>query len=213
MQFEYICKRLQSRRDTSLRWHGPLYPKVQKVLEKLKNDTRACISTYVGESKFEVRDMHDGQNAVDINMETCSCQWELTGIPCVHAVRAIVSCGRIPEDYVHNCYSIETFRKAYSFIINPLKGQTERLETGKGPVAPNSEIRLPERPNKVRRLEPVEPTPSANRNLKLRRVGQKTLSCSKCHREGHNKNKCPTVDNVTPVAADTTGVPEGILKL
>ncbi|KAK4385899.1 hypothetical protein Sango_2713900 [Sesamum angolense] len=76
-------------------------------------------------------DMHGGQNVVDINMETCSCRrWELTGIPCVHAVSAIVSCGRIPKDYVHNSYSIETFRKTYNFIINPLRGQTEWPETG-----------------------------------------------------------------------------------
>ncbi|KAL0320080.1 UNVERIFIED_CONTAM: hypothetical protein Sradi_5269500 [Sesamum radiatum] len=201
----YLQKRLQSRRDTSVRWHGPLCPKVQKVIEKLKNDTRTCISTYAGGSKFEVRDMYGGQNAVDINMKTCSCRRrKLTGIPCVHAVSAIVSCGRIPEDYVHNCYSIETFKKAYSFIINPVRGQTEWPETGKGPVAPNSEIRLPGRPKKVRRREPDEPAPSTNKNLKLRRVGQKTLSCSKCHREGHNKRKCPTVDSVTPVVADTT---------
>ncbi|KAL0312256.1 UNVERIFIED_CONTAM: hypothetical protein Sradi_5624900 [Sesamum radiatum] len=78
----YLQKRLQSRRDTSVRWHGPLCPKVQKVIEKLKNDTRTCISTYAGGSKFEVRDMYGGQNAVDINMKTCSCRRrKLTGIP------------------------------------------------------------------------------------------------------------------------------------
>ncbi|KAL0461916.1 UNVERIFIED_CONTAM: hypothetical protein Slati_0079200 [Sesamum latifolium] len=102
------------------------------MIEKMKNDKRACISTYAGGSKFEVRDMHGGQNVVDINMKTCSCRrWELTGIPCVHAVSAIVSCGRIPEDYVHNCYSIETLKKAYSFIINLVREQTEWPETEK----------------------------------------------------------------------------------
>ncbi|KAK4420187.1 hypothetical protein Salat_2431600 [Sesamum alatum] len=83
---------------------------------------------------------------------------------------------------------------------------------GKGVVAPNSEIRLLGRPKKVRRRELDEPTPLPNQSLKLSRVGRKTLSCSKCHLEGYNKGKCPTketVDSVTPVAADTTRVPEG----
>ncbi|KAG8363956.1 hypothetical protein BUALT_Bualt19G0076300 [Buddleja alternifolia] len=48
-----IQKRLQAKRIEATKWDGPLCPKIQKILEKLKNDTRSCIFTYVGASKFE----------------------------------------------------------------------------------------------------------------------------------------------------------------
>ncbi|KAG8380435.1 hypothetical protein BUALT_Bualt06G0015000 [Buddleja alternifolia] len=159
-------KRLQAKRVEATNWDGPLCPKIQKILDKLKNDTRSCISTYVGGSKFEVRDGYGGQNAVNVNQRTCSCRrWDLNGIPCLHGVSAIASFGKEPKDYVHVCYHKDTYLKAYEFvIIQPRKNRIK--EAGKKTISKGN-------------LE------------KLRKVGQASVTCGICHEVGHNKKHCP----------------------
>ncbi|KAG8379804.1 hypothetical protein BUALT_Bualt07G0127400 [Buddleja alternifolia] len=52
-------------------------------------------------------------------------RWELSDIPCVHAMSAIMSAGRESEEYVDACYSVETHSKAYGFVVNPINGPSE----------------------------------------------------------------------------------------
>ncbi|KAG8374595.1 hypothetical protein BUALT_Bualt10G0011700 [Buddleja alternifolia] len=213
----YIHKTLQVRREFTDKWNDAICPKIQTTLEKLKNDTRSCMARYVGGTKFEVKDMYQGQYAVDIGLRTCSCRrWDLCGIPCIHGVSAIVASDREPEEYVHRCYNKETFLKAYGFIINPVRGQAEWPKTGRGPVSPNFEFRLPGH-NRVKcpTLKPIyeeenivtEPEDPENRvssphilgNVHIPEIAQgpdpmpkKKRKCSVCLREGHNRAKCPT---------------------
>ncbi|KAG8366649.1 hypothetical protein BUALT_Bualt17G0101600 [Buddleja alternifolia] len=190
----YIQKRLQVRRELTDKWNDAICPKIQTTLEKLKNDTRSCMARYVGGTKFEVKDMYQGQYAVDIGLRTCSCRrWDLCGIPCIHGVSAIVASDREPEEYVHRCYNKETFLKAYGFIINPVRGQVEWPKTGRGPVSPNFEFRLPGRPKKYRKKDDGEQPRAASKKKKLRKVGQKSVKCGICGTRGHNRVKCTTL--------------------
>ncbi|KAG8387137.1 hypothetical protein BUALT_Bualt03G0222000 [Buddleja alternifolia] len=203
----YLMKRLQSKRDCMTKWTGDICPKILKRMEKLKDATRGHISTYAGAGKFEVRDMY-GQYKVDLMQQSCSCRrWDLCGIPCVHAMSAIMSASREPEEYVNSCYSINAHQRAYGHVINPVSGPSEWPNSGKGPIAPPNDIRLPGRPRKMRIREVGEPPASANGTQKLSRSYQKTVKCKKCGKSGHNKAKCTGSRPVPPPAAQSNPNP------
>ncbi|XP_022870363.1 uncharacterized protein LOC111389653 [Olea europaea var. sylvestris] len=58
---------------------------------------------------------------VDLEEWTCACRkWELAGIPCMHAIAVIRDCRNEPEDFVDNCYMVETYMNIYNNIMNPI---------------------------------------------------------------------------------------------
>ncbi|GKF87763.1 mutator type transposase, partial [Tanacetum coccineum] len=65
--------------------------------------------------------------SVVLGVSSCR-KWELSGIPCTHAVAAIwdmASNGTdtgIPESYCNPCHWLSTWKKMYMFKINPING-------------------------------------------------------------------------------------------
>jgi hypothetical protein len=90
-----------------------------------------CIATYAGESMFEVNCPDNRQFVVDLRRRRCGCrQWEITGLPCPHAMAAILyDCGD-PEDYVDECFTIEVYKKAYAPIIYPMPSENSGSRQG-----------------------------------------------------------------------------------
>ncbi|GJZ56584.1 mutator type transposase [Tanacetum coccineum] len=116
---------------------------------------------------------------------TCSCKkWDLTGIPCKHAVACIwdmASNGQepgIPESWVSECYWLSTWQDMYRFKINPCNGPNMWKKS----------------PSPITLTPPNYHTPVG----KLSRAG-KSLTCNKCGQVGHNQRSCkgqrgPTVN-------------------
>ncbi|GJX81222.1 pentatricopeptide repeat-containing protein [Tanacetum coccineum] len=77
-----------------------------------------------GESKFKVRKRYDAF-IVDEAANTCSCRmWQISGLPCVHAVACIFKLNKMVEPYVPKCFKIEMFKQAYTQFMNPVEGIT-----------------------------------------------------------------------------------------
>jgi len=70
-------------------------------------------------------------NLVD---KTCSCrQWQVSGIPCKHALAFITSLANEPiEKHVDLCYSIEKFRAAYSALLPALSDKSHWPKSAHG---------------------------------------------------------------------------------
>lgn len=65
---------------------------------------------------------------VDLNRQTCSCkELEFTGISCVHATCAILMEHKELEYFVSHCYSVDMYKKAYSYTINPVLDHSQWL--------------------------------------------------------------------------------------
>ncbi len=57
---------------------------------------------------------------MDIEQQSCTCRrWDITGIPCHHAIAAISYMKLRPEDCFHNFYKKESYLKAYARGIEP----------------------------------------------------------------------------------------------
>lgn len=66
---------------------GPLTPAAHKIFEEIKTQASKFHSVFNGHDKFQVSNGSGEQFVVDMIKLECSCRhWELTGIPCKHAV-------------------------------------------------------------------------------------------------------------------------------
>jgi len=60
---------------------------------------------------------------VSIMERTCTCRpWELSGILYLHAIAVMRGERQKVEDFVHDFYSIDKYKKAFAYAINPING-------------------------------------------------------------------------------------------
>ncbi|KAL7165271.1 hypothetical protein ACSBR2_041041 [Camellia fascicularis] len=115
---------------------GMRFKNAQK-LESNKEDARNCFASFASELKFEM-DCYDITHVVDLRARTCGCRdCDLTGIPCKHAISYIYLTREKPEAYLHNYFSKETYLRTYSFMINPVPGEHDWIETEYDAIAPH----------------------------------------------------------------------------
>ncbi|KAL8483715.1 hypothetical protein ACS0TY_026410 [Phlomoides rotata] len=75
--------------------------------------------------------VHDGtQVCVNLDEHTCSCRmWELSGIPCKHAISAITHKRENIEDFVSDWYSVEVYKRSYAPSIKGITGSMLWVES------------------------------------------------------------------------------------
>ncbi|CAL1396032.1 unnamed protein product [Linum trigynum] len=67
-----------------------------------------------------------GRYVVDMRNRTCACgSWQLSGIPCQHAIACMKMNNDPPERYMDDCYRVDTCKKAYSFAVLPLNDSSQ----------------------------------------------------------------------------------------
>jgi hypothetical protein len=181
-----LMRRFQVNRASIAKMSGKLCPKIQVKVDKAGVKASECLLLYAGEGKYEVN-YRQQKFVVNLREKTCGCKkWDITGIPCHHAISAILHEGRKIEDYVDHCYTIEKYRKSYEPIIHPVPSMEQWTRTQYDPVDPPFERCHPGRPKRMRRRDPSEP-----RNpFRFSKVGT-NIKCSSCNKFGHNSRTCP----------------------
>jgi hypothetical protein len=96
---------------------GNFCPKIRSKVIKNSEFANLCFAMPAGHGVFQIQ-FKEYNNTVDILAKTCDCRrWQLTGIRCCHAI-ACLRHERIPaESMLPDCYSVQTFQKAYEFSI------------------------------------------------------------------------------------------------
>lgn len=190
----YLMERLRTKREWMKKRADNICPKIQIKLEKAKAECAANIARQSDDKRFEVTHIYGETYVVDLDRCSCTCRrWQLTGLPCCHAIACISFTEATPEQYVHKCYSRDAYLAAYEPAIAPISGPNAWKASAKELVLPPKKIRLPGRPKKARRREPDESRKCSDGVTKLSRVGVTSLSCSKCHEKGHTIRKCPLI--------------------
>lgn len=186
--------RMQKKREQMEKWEGTLCPRVVEKLEANKLQHRYWRTTFNGFTEFEVINGVNGY-VVDFTEMTCICRlWELSGIPCPHAVSVIYYMKEEPEKYVSSWYHIELTRKAYDYYVKPLNGERMWKMTPFDKFLPHMARRMPGRPKKNRTMELHE---DLKKNpLEISRKGRR-MKCKKCGEYGHNQRTCRDPPNVS----------------
>ncbi|KAL8484220.1 hypothetical protein ACS0TY_026787 [Phlomoides rotata] len=111
---EYLMKKLQKNKERVARWKMRLCPRICKILEKNMEEVNDCIPIKSNEKYYQVSCFDGGPYTINLEQGVCSCrQWQLNGIPCKHGVCAILKQKIYIIDFVHEFYTVETYKKAY----------------------------------------------------------------------------------------------------
>ncbi|CAO2173664.1 unnamed protein product [Urochloa humidicola] len=138
------------------KFQGSICPKIRNKILKRSEWANLCYAMPAGQGVFQVNE-RDNQYIVELATRHCDCKrWDLTGIPCNHAIAALRH-ERIPtESVVPACYSTESFSKAYEFNIWPCKDKTEWEHVNGPKILPPVYEKKVGRPPKSRRRQPFE---------------------------------------------------------
>ena len=187
-----VMQRMQENRDiVRKKWSKfGFCPKIRKRMKVNIDKATYCVPYKSNDVSFEVADPYAEKWAVNIEDRTCSCRkWDLTGIPCAHAISALWIAMKDPMQYIDDCYSVETYLKCYDPCILPVNGEHEWEDVDVQPPLPPTYGRAPGRPKKQRRKSADEIQQTKEQGKKVRRFGQ-ICKCSFCGKQGHNTRTC-----------------------
>ncbi|WCJ43859.1 hypothetical protein M5689_024568 [Euphorbia peplus] len=176
------------RRETSMQWTSILVPCAERRVAEALERARTYQVLRANEAEFEVIS-HEGTNVVDIRNRCCLCRgWQLYGLPCAHAVAALLSCRQNVHRFTESCFTVATYRKTYSQTIHPIPDKTLWKEMSDGDpnankvldvlINPPKSLRPPGRPRKKR--------VRAEDRGRVKRV----VHCSRCNQTGHFRTTC-----------------------
>ncbi|XP_028080654.1 uncharacterized protein LOC114282202 [Camellia sinensis] len=181
-----LIETVQKRRDAMQRHNGPICPKIQDHLEKMKVDASGWIPRWNGNEQFEVVGPYGERHKLDLQSWTCGCtEWDLSNIPCAHVVAATNFLGQELEKYVHQYYKVETYLKIYVNMLTPINGREMWPRTEYAKVLPPDVKKRVGRPKQNKRKETEAPI----QGIKLGRQGTK-MTCNNCGKVGHNRRSC-----------------------
>ena len=103
------------------RWE--ITPFYAEKLEEAKKFARHCQAKNAELGLWQVSTSGPGKHAVDLRARTYGCRvWDVTGIPCNHAISVIQKIKQLPEDYVHDFFKKPMYKEAFRSVIYPVPG-------------------------------------------------------------------------------------------
>lgn len=190
---EYIRQQMTSwfndRRDVGMGWTSILVPSAEKRISEAIADAHCYQVLRANEVEFEIVST-ERTNIVDIRSRECSCRrWQLYGLPCAHAAAALISCGHNAHMFAEPCFTVQSYRMAYSQVINPIPDKSQWREHGEGAEGGGgARVEIVIRPPKTRR-PPGRPKKKVLRVENFKRP-KRVVQCGRCHMLGHSQKKC-----------------------
>lgn len=160
---------------------GEVTPFAKETIRKMTEEARGCQVYVSGRGKWEVV---DGKTSfpIDLARMECKCgKWQISGLPCKHAMKVIGLNRLNPQAYVNDYFSVRRYKLAYNWTIPPLPDHTQWGNNEFAHINPPEVKRTVGRPPRNRRRQPGE-QPKGMRS--------KTIRCSKCGETGHNYKGC-----------------------
>ncbi|TXG56738.1 hypothetical protein EZV62_018051 [Acer yangbiense] len=119
-----LMKRIHERFETAMHWESNIPPIVNKKLQEAQKKGRYLDPLRCGEWEFEVVG-ENRQFVVKLNKRTCDCGiWDVSGLPCKHAMACITKKRDDVEEYVHHYLKklayLRTYLRTYANAIHAL---------------------------------------------------------------------------------------------
>ncbi|RYR19370.1 hypothetical protein Ahy_B03g064132 [Arachis hypogaea] len=153
-------------------------------LERRDRSAGECRLYWLAAQTYEVV---NGLNkfVVDLSAHECSCRkWQLSSIPCTHAISCINFKGLDIDAFVDDCYKKPAYVKCYDSVINPLNVPDLWEKTNFDDVMPPPYRKPSHRPVKKRKRGPDKAPDSSQSHLSRRGQIQR---CSNCGESRHKR--------------------------
>ena len=182
--------RVRKKHDLCESYDRRISPRVMRKIEKLKDSSRLWQACAAGNGKYSVYHGFEGY-VVSIVEKTCTCRaWELSGIPCLHTIAVMREERQKVEDFIHEFYSIDKYRKAFAYAVNPINGHNlwvkQDLPTF---LPPHFDFSMKNLAFNRGPKEGGHRKKHFDSSGKFSRKGHKK-TCSKCGVVGHSKTTC-----------------------
>ncbi|KAG5546675.1 hypothetical protein RHGRI_018746 [Rhododendron griersonianum] len=170
-----------ARKQTAAKWRQVLCPTMDEALAIAFQESKAWEVRFSSPDVLEV--LCNPSVKVDIGRHSCTCtQWQLNGVPCVHAVCAIKKSGKSLNACVERYFHVECYREAYSRPIMPVPTLWKPEVSGDAVILPPFSRKPPGR----------------NKKKRIRSFGEKVrpIKCTRCGKRGsHNRRSCKEAIN------------------
>lgn len=168
------------------KWTGNICPKIMDKMRKNEDYASDCFAYPSDHRVYEVKSK-DNTYEVKMNEKTCDCRrWQLTAIPCSHAISCMRKERIKPETQIASFYTRERYMKAYGNTVWPVRDKSFWEKThGRDVGAPLYEKKAGRKSNK-RREHPSE----KEEGTRLSKHGVK-MHCSFCRDPNHKRPSCP----------------------
>eukprot|EP00268_Persea_americana_P055507 TRINITY_DN6458_c0_g1_i1.p1 TRINITY_DN6458_c0_g1~~TRINITY_DN6458_c0_g1_i1.p1 ORF type:complete len:599 (+),score=106.74 TRINITY_DN6458_c0_g1_i1:679-2475(+) len=180
-----LMAEFDERRQKGSTWTSVLAPSAERHMSEALARAGSYQVLRSDAVEFEVISV-ERSNIVNIGTRSCSCRdWQVYGLPCSHAVAALLSCRKDVYEYTEQCFTAARYRETYSQVIHPIPDRSEWSKTDEGLTDENNCV---VRPPKFRR-PPGRPEKKRLCIEDLNR-GKHTVHCSRCNQTGHYKTTC-----------------------
>jgi hypothetical protein len=180
-----LITQFDDRRLKSSSWYSVLTPSAERRMVEAINHASTYQVLRSDEVEFEVISA-DRSDIVNIGSRSCSCRdWQLYGIPCSHAVAALISCRKDVYAYTAKCFTVASYRDTYAEELHPVPRKLEWRRTDESAL--DNDITVV-RPPKFRR----PPGRPENKRICVEdhNRDKHTVHCSRCNQTGHYKTTC-----------------------
>ncbi|XP_024004159.1 uncharacterized protein LOC112081608 [Eutrema salsugineum] len=179
---------IDQRMKEALSHQGRFTVRAVEWIEEEQKKLKYCVMVPGANSRDEVRESGLSYS-VNMRLRTCACRrWDMSGIPCRHALRIIAERKLNQEDYISHWYLNFRQQQIYSYSINSVNGMLFWKKSGSKVLPPPSlveeiENRVGRKP-KPKRKKARHESPSKKKASRDKRVG------GRCGEAGHNATKC-----------------------
>ncbi|KAH6770656.1 hypothetical protein C2S52_015459 [Perilla frutescens var. hirtella] len=150
-------------------WFNEWSPAAMRMYPNNKNSVVGCKVFFNGSSGYEIGEGGD-KHTVCLDKKICTCRaWELTGIPCMHAISAMYYSKIDPLSMISKWYHKSTYQKAYEHPILPVPGPKFFRIEEYAPIEPPPFYKMSGRPRKKRVGASNEPSSSSTNTQRERR--------------------------------------------
>ena len=133
---QLLHRHYTKKKEAIRKGEGNITPKIRIKLRKNTELSNYCEVTASGAGVFAV-ESYGRDYVVELNKRACSCRrWQLTGIPCSHAIACMKGDRLKPENMVSSCFSLSTYIQAYGQQIFPSVDKDEWEDVNAPPILP-----------------------------------------------------------------------------
>ena len=180
-----LLRRVTEKRGEIRDSNWDICPKIKKILDANIMQSRKWRAVWDGESKYQVN-YNTRFVTVDLDSRSCDCRnFDLTGMPCSHALAAIYDRRGQPVDYLSDYYKRDKYAAAYAFPLTALKGVDYwDFHDDEVLLPPELPKKLRGRPKRLRKREEWEGGTQGKAKVKEEQVqrwsSKRVHHCSKC---------------------------------
>nr|XP_016460865.1 PREDICTED: uncharacterized protein LOC107784273 [Nicotiana tabacum] len=193
-----VMEMLANNEEKLRSWNGHFSPQCLRLYNDYRVVAQGCVVIFDGDYGYEIAEGED-THTVNLDSKRCTCRlWELSGIPCPHAIKALTHKKVEPLTEINWFYSREAYLRTYRHKLFPVRGQKFWKIDHSQYMEPQKIMKLVGRPKVKRNREPDE----ARKRKGEWSASRKGLpvTCNKCGELNHNARRCYK-DNFTEKAS------------